>query len=640
MRFTLRQIARRADGGDIVRSRDLAAAEIIVGRGTDCDVQLADLGIMLRHLSLTGLADGRVAVAAIGGVPVEIGGSLVTRADLDPAAGAAIAIASHRLTLTPGEAPGSVIVTAERVIAAGEGDDAATETGVFSLRAAMPSKRRLSWVLALVVLVGGLLLPWWLMVGQAARRPAAMVAAARDAGPAPASAIPTGFAADQIWSSGPLSTAHAGLSNNCGACHEAAFVSVRDAACTACHTPAATPDHAAPPRLAAGRVVATGLVASLQANVHQGVDLKDGRCAACHKEHEGPRGALMVSQDFCTDCHAGLSGRLPDTALANVPDWGDHPQFRPAIVTAPSATAPRFTRVSLAAAPREASGLIYPHELHMSSSNAVANMVRAQGLPASGGALGCGYCHTPDSDRVRFRPIEMEKNCAACHDLAFARHGGVIRTLPHGKPQQVAGIVRDYTLSQALRPAVLRTSFEPGGFGRRLPGSAAAAEAAALAGTSPATARARADAAIAAVFAPKGVCADCHRVIDSGAGSAATRYAIAPVTLADHYLPKGRFPHGKHRIFGRATGDAACTACHTNVRTSRTSADVLLPPVATCRQCHGSATVATKVAAECSTCHGYHGSDSDHGDFGRAKAAPPARIAFSGKARLPPAAGA
>ncbi len=635
MSFIVRQIARRADGGEIIRTRELAVAEIIVGRGTDCDVQLADLGVMLRHLRLTRLASGRVAVEAIGGVPVEIDGSFVTRADLDPAAMPAIALASHRLSLAPGEAAGSIAITAERVIAAVDAADADAETGIFSLRGVAWGKRGLSWALALLIIIGGLLLPWWLMVGET-QAPAAMVAAARNGGAAPATAIPTGFAADSIWTSGPLSTAHAGLSNNCGACHQAAFVSVRDTACTACHTPATTPDHARPDRLAQGRVPAAGLIAS----VHQGLDLKDGRCASCHKEHEGPRGALMVAASFCTDCHKGLAARLPDTALADVPDWGGHPQFRPNIVTAASATRPQFARVSLAAAPREASGLIYPHDIHLSATNAVANMVRAQRLPANGGALGCNYCHMPDSDGVRFQPISMEKNCAACHDLAFARDGDVVRTLPHGKPQQVAGILRDFYLSQALSPraGVQRIDFDgalSGTSGRRLPGAPAAAEAADLARVGPAGARARADAAINAVFAPKGVCADCHKVIDTGAPNVAERHAIAAVTLADHYLPKGRFPHKQHRVFGKAVGEAACTACHTGTRASHTSADLLLPPVATCRQCHGAPTVATNVAADCTTCHGYHGADSGH-----AVAPPPRRIALRKKEDVPPAAGA
>jgi predicted CXXCH cytochrome family protein len=425
------------------------------------------------------------------------------------------------------------------------------------------------------------------------------------------------------------------LANNCGACHQAAFVSVTDGACTACHKPGTTPDHARPDRMAKGRLASSGLTA----DIHKGLNLPEGRCASCHKEHEGPRGALMVSTSFCTDCHTGLSGRLTDTRIANVPDWADHPQFKATVVRAPSLTAPRFERVSLAGKPQENSGLVYPHDLHLSATNSVANMVRKQRLPgAANGALACDYCHMPDSDGVRFKPIAMEKNCSACHDLAFARDGGVVRTLPHGKPDQVAGIVRDFYLSQALSPraGVQRLAFE-----RRQPGRMAELEAADLRITGTGEARARADAAIAGIFGKGGVCSDCHGVTDTGAANAALRYAITPVTLADHYLPKGRFPHNRHETYDNKTGDAACIACHKGVPTSKVSADVLLPPVSQCRDCHGSAKVATNVAATCDTCHGFHyGEGGQGGDIGSPRRKPVAKPATVATRSLPMTLGA
>ena len=623
MSFVVRQIAKRADGGDIIRTRTLDAVEITIGRGTDCDIQLADLGVMLRHARLLQLSDGTVAIEATGGIPLEIDGKFVSRADLAVADNPAINIASHRLTLSKGDAPGSIAITAERVIAASDSADAASETGIFSLRETLPSKRGLAWVLAGLVLIIGLALPLFFMGGS--HLPADMVAAA--ARPQTSSQagklVPAlggddvrhaGYSADMVWSSGPLSTAHAGLSNNCGACHSQPFVSVTDTACISCHKPDATPDHASADRMAKGRFPAGGF----EASIHKGLNLPEGRCASCHKEHEGPRGALMVAASFCTDCHTGLSGRLTDTKIANVPNWEDHPQFKPTLVSVASLTAPRFERISLADKPMERSGLIYPHDIHQSATNGVANMVQKQGLAAgANGALACNYCHTADSDGVRFKPIEMEKNCGACHDLAFARDGGVVRTLPHGKPEQVAGIIRDFYLGQALSPraGVQRFAFE-----RRAPGKMAELETADLRITSTGEARARGDAAIAQIFGADGkaggLCSDCHIVNNTGAPNAAERFTIAPVTLADHYLPKGRFPHNQHKTYDRKTGDAACIACHMGVMTSKASTDVLLPAVGQCRDCHGSANVATNVAATCNTCHGFHyGEGGQGGDF-------------------------
>jgi predicted CXXCH cytochrome family protein len=594
MSFIIRQIAKRADGGDIIRTRTLDTREISVGRGTDCDIQLADLGIMLRHVRLTRLADGVVALEALGGVPVEVDGRFLTRAELKVADRPAIKMASHRLCLAPGDAADSVEITAERVIAASDSAEASAETEIFSLMGAMPSRRAMAWTLALLVLIGGLLAPLVTMALRSdGQRPEAMVIAAERG----AANRPTPLAAstqpDIIWSSGPLSSAHAGLANSCGACHLKAFEATPDRACIACHKPSLVPDHAGKDRLDKGRPTPAGLGLAV-ANVQHGMGLEPGRCATCHKEHEGPKGTLAMAANFCEGCHDGLSGRLKDTRLNDVGDWARHPQFRPTLVVQTGAP-PRLERLSLDETPLERSGLIYPHALHLSRTNAVANMVRKQGLPAQEGGLGCAYCHQPDADGLRFKPIEMEANCGACHDLAFARDGNVLRTLPHGKPAQVAGIVRDFFLSQTIapRPGVQTLSARGGKPGPALP----------LGATTPA----RAEAAIDRLFQKDGLCAECHETRNTGAANAAERWQVQPVALTDHYLPKGLFPHGKHRTHDRTTGEAACLACHEGVSSSKAATDVLLPKVSGCRTCHGGSDSRTNVAATCDTCHGYHG---------------------------------
>ncbi|MEI6486757.1 MAG: cytochrome c3 family protein [Sphingomonadales bacterium] len=602
MAFRVSQIAKRADGGEIVRTREIDAAEISIGRGSDCDLQLADLAVMLRHARLLITGPGRVSIETLGGAAVMVDGAPASRADVALATGGAIAIGPFRLTLSAA-ADGAVAITAERVVAAIDSADADQEANIFSLTGAMVSKRRLAWLGALVVAVGLFLLPLLHFLGETrADLPETMVAkAARGpAGPGTLSvpqprATPTGFAPDEVWSSGPLSNAHASLSNNCGACHNQAFVSVTDSSCKACHTPAALPDHAAPARLAAGRQPEGGVIGAAHAAFH----LPAGRCTSCHKEHEGPATVMTVATSFCTDCHAGLKGRLPDTPVADVPDWAKHPDFRATLVATPSLTRPLFTRAALAGA-RERSGLIYPHDLHQSATNAVANMARKQGLALGpDGALPCASCHVPDADRLRFKPIAMAADCGACHDLAFARDGDTIRTLPHGKPAQVAGIIRDFTLSQMLAPRAITAP------DRRRPGTPD------LLFGSGGDARTRADAAVVRIFTAKGLCTDCHAVTDTGAADITRRFVIQPVTLNDHYLRQSAFPHGKHLSFNGKTGQAACLACHSGVTRSKSASDLLIPGVATCRLCHGAPAQALfsrapKAGDSCDTCHVYH----------------------------------
>ena len=471
MSFIVRQVAKRADGGDIIRTRTLVQAELTVGRGTDCDIQLADLAVMLRHARLVQITAGKVSVEATGGVPVEVGGKFVTRADLAVAENPTIDIGPFRLSLSPGE-DGAFAITAERVVPPIEAADAAHETSIFSLSGAMPTKRRMAWIGGLAVLVLLLLVPLFHFIGEGEPAlPQTMVAeAARPVTPGQGFgdgklSVPTarpaaagGFAPDESWSSGTLSDAHASLSNNCSACHQKAFVSVTDGACQACHTASALPDHAAPARMAKGRLPDSGVMGA----AHSAFNLPQGRCTSCHKEHEGAATVMTVAESFCTDCHGGLKSRLADTAVANVPGWAKHPDFRATLVSSPSADKPVFTRTALAGA-REKSGLIYPHDLHHSPPTAVANMAQKQRLPqGADGALPCSYCHKADEGQVRFKPIDMEANCGACHDLAFARDGGTVRTLPHGKPAQVAGIIRDFTLSESFAPraGVQRLSFD------------------------------------------------------------------------------------------------------------------------------------------------------------------------------------
>ncbi|MEI9927134.1 MAG: hypothetical protein WDN44_04695 [Sphingomonas sp.] len=121
-------------------------------------------------------------------------------------------------------------------------------------------------------------------------------------------------------------------------------------------------------------------------------------------------------QAFCADCHATLRQRLADTRLPDAGDFGTlHPQFRPTIGDA---------RVSLDAHPAVADGLRFPHDLHLSSTNGVAQMARTmQGRYGFGAALDCKDCHKPSVDGVRFLPVQMEQSCQMCHSLGTLRHG-------------------------------------------------------------------------------------------------------------------------------------------------------------------------------------------------------------------------
>ena len=86
-------------------------------------------------------------------------------------------------------------------------------------------------------------------------------------------------------------------------------------------------------------------------------------------------------------------------------------------------------------------------------------------------------------------------------------------------------------------------------------------------------------------------CEYCHTVV-KGTGSVPE---IVPTAIPSRWLPHARFDHGAHR-------PVACVECH-KAATSTETKDVLLPTVATCRECHQH-----KVGArtDCVECHRYH----------------------------------
>jgi hypothetical protein len=72
-----------------------------------------------------------------------------------------------------------------------------------------------------------------------------------------------------------------------------------------------------------------------------------------------------------------------------------------------------------------------------------------------------------------------------------------------------------------------------------------------------------------------------------------------PVNLQTRYLTNGRFEHEDHT-------QEPCASCH-KASTSGSASDLLLPGIATCRNCHGGERdTAADVPSGCAMCHSYH----------------------------------
>jgi len=70
---------------------------------------------------------------------------------------------------------------------------------------------------------------------------------------------------------------------------------------------------------------------------------------------------------------------------------------------------------------------------------------------------------------------------------------------------------------------------------------------------------------------------------------------VAMTAIPPRWLPHSRFDHGTHRSL-------ACTECHQATKSTETK-DVLLPSIATCRECHRDVAGAR---SGCVECHLYH----------------------------------
>ncbi len=573
MTFLIRHISFTADHREIVRTSRVEHDSVTIGRGAENDIALPDLGVDPKHARIERRDDRRIAVVALGTLGFEIDGRTVRRGDIDAAKGAELGFGGHRITVTR-DAEGQVLLTVQRVAAVSDTAGERDEATAYSLKGLLPGRRMTAWILAVAILLGFLALPIWSFVNHS-RADARSIYA---------------FRADRSWSSGPLSRAHHALEGNCEACHQQAFVSVRDDSCKACHRD--VHDHASPARLAGARAApgATGRI--LGGIAHLFNKPGPGACVDCHREHEGAGPMQPTPQVFCADCHAALKSRLADTKIGDAGDFGTaHPQFRPLVAVVPGAR-PVLARVSLDGTPIERNGLKFPHKLHLDAAGGVARM--AQTMRARygfGDALVCADCHMPIADGTRFLPVTMERNCQMCHSLGFDRIGGTIRTLRHGDiPQMEADLRALYRSTSPPPPAELAAA-------RRRPGLHAQGQVYHAYFGAVAARPASAEAAIAAVFSKGGACFDCHVVAPPGGGGA-TDWTVLPVNQPARYMMHGWFDHAAHRT-------EKCESCHT-ARHSSSAEDLLLPGIRTCRTCHAGESAAAKVPSSCAMCHSYH----------------------------------
>jgi hypothetical protein len=369
----------------------------------------------------------------------------------------------------------------------------------------------------------------------------------------------------KAYSSGPLAQAHAVFTQQCALCHIARtgafFKEVRDEACLSCH----------------------------DGPIHHANQRFSPRCSSCHMEHRGVVRLSATTDASCTQCHAQLQTR------------DGQPHFVAAI-SGLDRSHPEFS--ALAKGKPDEGTIRLNHYLHLQPNLIGPDNQRVK--------MTCDDCHRPwDSESwpyaavvpsgataagadktinpgAHMSPIRFASHCAACHLLHFdKRFGG--DQVPHDKPQAVhAYLVTRFEEYEATHPAVIHEVEPPN---RQMPGDARTPR---PARNAPEWVQFRTQEAEWLLWTK--TCRQCH-VLRSNAGGLPE---IAPAIIASRWLQHAEFDHRAHRMM-------SCAACHSRTTESHDTSDILLPGIATCRQCHREGGASTEVAeGRCFECHRYH----------------------------------
>lgn len=572
MKLSLITIKRRPDSEDVSRRENiLEGEELRVGRGSDVDVNLPDVNIAYHHATISATDEGLI-LSAVGGHSLMVSEQPMEAVVMTP--GVTARIGSYELTAEDAPDHSDFAIA----LAKTDVDTSQKAERPQRLVETMPSRRTLSWVLAILVL--GVFLAWPLssILTRTAQDPneirvTGMSAVSQTEQRASANPIET------AWKSGPMSRVHATLGDDCASCHVNPFEQTTNNSCLSCH--AEVSQHAS--------------VAD-----HPNMAGENFRCGSCHKEHVGGERPIETASLQCTSCHADLPKVTSGSDLLNVSDFDEgHPQFRPTVVTGVDRVETGELIAATMRAPLDAqypmveqAGLKFSHAQHMVEGG-LRGMGKNSGKVVE---MECSTCHEPQADGRLYRPIEQEVDCAGCHTLAFRpSNANVLRELPHAKPWQVSEIIHDYYRARVLEGGV-QVEGAPDS-ARRRPGVELSTE-----GEEEALSWAsdQAERELKVIF-EVALCGTCHVAgaeedLDERGRKV---WYVEPALINRDWMPKADFNHGPHFAMD-------CNGCHA-ASTSTKAEDVLMPQIETCRGCHlGEAAGAASASSECLSCHEFH----------------------------------
>jgi hypothetical protein len=370
----------------------------------------------------------------------------------------------------------------------------------------------------------------------------------------------------RVYYAGRLSRSHAVLTDQCGACHLTVLGAFRrhaaDKACLACHDGPA----------------------------HQVNQVFTPSCVSCHVEHRGEVRLAVMNDGNCVSCHGNLKirGGGARVGISISSFAADHPQF-PAL--RPGRKDPGTIKLNHFVHLRaDLKGPRGPVQLECGDCHRPAAVQEAWRF-GDGQARAVSAASVPSRElattrRERMAPPNYAQNCSACHLLQFDKR--FAQGAPHDKPDIVhAFVVKKFQEYIAANPAELRVVREPD---RNIPGKPIPPLVRVL---TPAQWIAERTGEAETLLWKK-TCNECH-ALSFAAGAALPSVAASNITA--RWLPGARFDHDAHRGF-------SCTSCHAGAPASRETADILIPGIATCRDCHAPGE--NHAESRCFGCHTYH----------------------------------
>ncbi|MCB1875845.1 MAG: FHA domain-containing protein [Chromatiales bacterium] len=523
---------------------------ITVGRATQSDIGLNDLSVSLNHAAISMGKGKKPVIKAISVSGFQVNGRLLKTADLQP--GDVIEVGRWTLKVEKPADGFELILVVEKQGKGGSPSADLREKSKTTIEETGLGKRSWSWILFVAVMVLFLIVP---AVGVMVPSVGKLLRA---------SPVPS----DGSWDSGTLALAHHIIGDQCEQCHEKPFRMVRDHACIECHK--STMAHADPDFYSLDTLTRT-------------------RCATCHKDHNGIDGMVRRDPGLCSNCHEDPDTTMPNAELLPAEDFTDlHPQFRITLTSYDDEKQEEVReRVSMDDKDLmvEKSNLIFPHDKHL----------KPEGIDSPSGTrqLSCVSCHKPEPGGARMEPINMVKHCKECHSLTFEIDDAV-REVPHGKTREVLFVLEEYYAKRALEGGYIDNSAPEVVRKRRRPGERLSKDE-----------RREALEWASQKYLEVGeeifrfrVCNVCHKVNKTEREDGLPSWEVVPVRLNQHWMRKAVFSHRSHETM-------TCEDCH-DANKSDTSADVLIPAIDNCRQCHAGEDAHNQVESPCIECHKFH----------------------------------